>query len=101
MVSHIDHVSARLHVFLHGWMLDSWKIITLFVFAKIDIYFSQNTDGIGIINASAAYCEAGVASRQRILQPSLNSYVQDFMIYLTNTAWWGEKLAKGCHVRDT
>ncbi len=81
-------------------MLDSWNIITLFVFAKIETYFSQNTDGIGIINASA-YCEAGATSRQRILQPSLNSYVQDFLIYLTNTAWGGEKLAKGGHVRDT
>ncbi len=82
-------------------MLDSWKIITLFAFAKIEIYFSQNMDGIGIISASAAYCEAGATSRQRILQPSLNSYVQDFLIYLTNTAWRGEKLAKGGHVWDT
>ncbi len=81
-------------------MLDSWKIITLFVFAKIEIYFSQNTDGIGIISVSAAYYEAGAASRQKILQPSLNN-VQDFLIYLTNTAWGGEKLAKGGHVRDT
>ncbi len=38
---------------------------------------SQNTDRIGIISASAAYCEAGAA------KPSLNSYVQDFLIYLT------------------
>ncbi len=32
-------------------MLDSWKIITLFVFAKIEIYFSQNMDGIDIISS--------------------------------------------------
>ncbi len=61
-------------------MLDSLKIITLFVFAQIEIYFSQNTDWIGIIGVSAAYCEAGAD------EPSLNSYFQDFLIYLTNTA---------------
>ncbi len=63
------------------------------------MYFSQNTDRIGINSASTAYCEAGATSRKRILQPSLNSYVQDFLIYLRNTAWGGEKLAKGGHVR--
>ncbi len=57
----------------------------LFVFAKTEIYFSQNKDGIGIISASAAYCEAGAASRQMIMQPSLDSYLQDFLIYVTNT----------------
>ncbi len=76
-------------------MLDSWKILTLFVFAKIEMYCSQNTDWIVIISASAAYYEAGAG------EPSLNSYVQDFLIYLTNTAWGGEKLAKGGHIRDT
>ncbi len=39
----------------------------LFVFAKIEIYCSQNTDWIGIISASAAYCEAGAASKQMSL----------------------------------
>ncbi len=34
------------------------------LFAKIEMYCSQNTDWIGIISASAAYCEAGAASRQ-------------------------------------
>ncbi len=82
-------------------MLESWKIITLFVFAKIEIYFSQNMDGIGIISPSAVYSEAGAASRQMILQSSLNSYVRDILIYLTNTAWGDEKLAKGGHVQDT
>jgi len=78
-------------------MLESWKIITLFVFAKIEIYCSRKTDGIGIISPSAAYSEAGAASQEMILQSSLNSYVWDFLIYLTNTAWGGEKLAKGGH----
>ncbi len=58
----------------------------LFVFAKIEIYSSQNTDWIGIISASAANCEAGATSQQMIMQPSLNTYDQDFLIYLTNTA---------------
>ncbi len=67
-------------------MLDSWKIITLFVFAKTDLLKSK-PGGIGV-SASTAYCEA-------------NSYVQDFLIYLTNTAWGGKKRAKGGHLRDT
>ncbi len=52
-----------------------FKNITLFVFAKIEMYcnVSQNTDRIGIISASAAYCEAGAASQQMIIQPSLSS----------------------------
>ncbi len=56
-------------------MLDSLKTITLFVFAKIEMYcnVSQNTERIGIISASAAYCEAGAASQQMIMQPSLSS----------------------------
>ncbi len=54
-------------------MLDSGKTITLFVFAKIEMYrnVSQNTDRIGII--SVAYCEAGATSQQMIMQPSLSS----------------------------
>ncbi len=63
--SHIDHVSAR----SHGWMLDSWKIITLFVFGKIEIYCSQN--------AFLLWSGRG----QPADEPSLNSYVQDFLIY--------------------
>ncbi len=31
----------------------------LFLFAKIEIYFSQNTDGIGIISASACLLWSG------------------------------------------
>ncbi len=68
---------------MFSWAAGCWtKIITLFVFAKIEIHFSQNTG----IRASAAYNKAGAMSRQRILQPSSNSYVQDFLIYFTNTA---------------
>ncbi len=55
------------------------KIITLFVFAKIEIYCSQNMEWIGIISTSAAY-------ELRADEPSLNSYIQDFLIFLTITA---------------
>ncbi len=54
------------------------------------MYCSQNTD-----------CLLWSGSDQPADKPSLNSYVQDFLVYLTNTAWGGEKPAKGGHVRDT
>ncbi len=50
-----------------GCWINKKKIIMLFVFGKIEMYCSQNTDWIGIISACAAYCEAGADSRKMSL----------------------------------
>ncbi len=85
-------------------MLDSWKRITLFVF-EINCNLVKTRTGLALLARALLIVKrqwpAGRLGLGLRNEPSLNSYVQDFLIYLTNTAWGGEKLAKGGHVWDT
>ncbi len=60
-------------MFSCSWMLDSGKTITLFVFAKIEIYcnVSQNTDRIALLVLLIVKRRA--TSQQMVMQPSLSS----------------------------
>lgn len=80
----INHVQRRLHVFLHGWMLYSRKIITLFVFAK--------TDFLKLIQAELVLAQTSLTVRwEREVVSGLYSLPQTVMItiliLIKYTAW--------------